>query len=227
MIRKALFLGLTILLVEDSLTACEAMRLMCIRSGARLRRADCLESARRHLGVYVPSILIIDMGLPDGSGTELITELKDKDVNIDTILGLSADPDQETEAMKAGAQGFLHKPIGSIAEFQAEVLKYLPEDKRPSGPRRVCTEAIKADGVALQEDLAHALNLLEDGDDTPATHRYLANFLAGVASTASDDELATLAAAFGTAKAGANKGGIDHSKLSAGLTDRLAKRMAI
>jgi len=48
-------LGLTILVVEDSRFACDAMRLLCLRSGARIRRADCLRSARRHLQVYRPS----------------------------------------------------------------------------------------------------------------------------------------------------------------------------
>ncbi|MEM6483192.1 MAG: response regulator, partial [Pseudomonadota bacterium] len=68
-------LGLTILVVEDSRFACETMRLMCLRSGARIRRADSLKSARRHLKVYRPSAVIIDMGLPDGSGVDLIEEL--------------------------------------------------------------------------------------------------------------------------------------------------------
>ena len=47
-------LGLTVLVVEDSLYACDAMRIMCQRSGARIRRADCIECASRHLKVYRP-----------------------------------------------------------------------------------------------------------------------------------------------------------------------------
>ena len=68
-------LGLTVLVIEDSRFACEAMRLLCLRSGARIRRADSLRSARRHLQVYRPSIAIIDLGLPDGSGLDLIVDL--------------------------------------------------------------------------------------------------------------------------------------------------------
>src|SRR5690606_24848243 len=114
--------GMTVLVVEDSRFACEAMRLLCLRSGARIRRADSLRSARRHLQLYRPSALVVDLGLPDGSGLELIAEQARAMPKVDVILGISGDPGQAQAAVAAGAQGFLEKPLTSLDSFQHAIL---------------------------------------------------------------------------------------------------------
>ena len=95
-------LGLTVLVVEDSRFASEAMRLLCLRSGARIRRADCLHHAHRHLRVYRPSVVIIDIGLPDGSGLDLIRDLAAATPRVDVLLGSSADDDRYNRQRASG-----------------------------------------------------------------------------------------------------------------------------
>lgn len=217
-------LGATVLLVEDSLTACEAIRLMCIRSGARIRRADCIESAKRHLRIYHPAIVLIDIGLPDGSGADLIADLNTRSPRVETILALSADPQLAQAAQEAGADGFIEKPLASIAEFQAAVLQHMPPERLPRGPRLASAEQVKPDHIAMQGDLSHALELLGAGDPTTQTRIYLANFLAGVARTTSDAELENIATSFARARSMA---GPETQELSHALEQRLKSRAAV
>jgi len=143
-----LLLGLTVLVVEDSRFASEAMRLLCIRSGARIRRADSLKSAHRHLRVYRPNVVVVDLGLPDGSGLELISLLSthtspDRPIIIATS---GADGEGLGEAARAvGADSFLPKPINGVAEFQETILPLLPSDQRPTGLRSLTNETIHPD----------------------------------------------------------------------------------
>ena len=67
--------GVTVLAVEDSRFSSEALRLICRRLGARLRRTDSLQMAAAHLRLYRPDVVIVDLGLPDGSGLDLIAEI--------------------------------------------------------------------------------------------------------------------------------------------------------
>ena len=188
--RNRPLLGLTVLAVEDSRYACEALRLMCLRSGARIRRADCLQSARRHLKVYRPSIAIIDLGLPDGSGVELIADLDHASPRVGVILGASGDDNSESRAMSAGADGFLPKPISNLAAFQQTILALLPTERQPIGPRIINDEIIDPDPIAYLDDMTHAASLLADHQDGPVLD-YVMQFLTSIACWAKDTPLAT------------------------------------
>jgi CheY-like chemotaxis protein len=206
-------LGLTILAVEDSRYASDALRLLCLHSGARLRRADCLGSARRHLKVYRPSVVVVDMGLPDGSGADLIAEMSAAFPRISVILGSSGDSFAEDLAYAAGADGFLAKPISSIAMFQNAILQHLPPERQPVGVRAVRTDTIQPDAIAFREDMAHVAEILS-GPVDDKTLDYVTLFVSGIARTAEDAMLEAAASDLAEAR-------LDGAPLT-GQTARLA-----
>ncbi|MBV1897250.1 MAG: response regulator [Rhodobacteraceae bacterium] len=219
-------LGLTIMVVEDSRFACEAMRLLCLRSGARIRRADCLRSARRHLQVYRPSVAVIDLGLPDGSGIDLIEELSIATPRIEVILGTSGDDFAENLAIAAGADGFLAKPLTSLASFQEAVLSRLPLGRRPSGLRTVSDETIVPDPMAYQDDMAHMAEMLNSGVDEK-TLDYVAQFIGGVARSADDTVLAQAAFDLANARAVGAPLNNNAARIAGLVQDRLQHKQVV
>lgn len=186
-------LGTVVLVVEDSRHACESLRMICQRSGARIRRAESLSSAQRHLRAYRPQIAIIDMGLPDGSGASLIADLDHAEPRIEAIVAISGDDTQKDAAMAVGADLFLAKPFASFSEFQASLLSVLPADSKPSRIATQIDDEISPDPIALRDDLSLMAELLRTDADTE-TCDYAAGFLAGVGKSAKDSKVVSLAA---------------------------------
>ncbi len=207
-------MGVTILLAEDSRFCSEAVRLMALRSGARLRRADCVKSAYSHLKLYKPDLVIVDLGLPDGSGLDLIRDLSAQNRPEQIIIALSGDDSDGIEAsvIAAGAQGFLTKPIRSLANFQDRIVAVLAAHRTgqayPVQPAEGDTDdAVDLDRQALFDDLdRQALfddldrirkileTALPEGDR--AQLRYCAQFVDSVGQTARDRELTQQARRF-------------------------------
>ena len=102
-----------ILIVEDD----ELMqaRLVRILKGMDLPTqavciADSLAQAREFIKTGSFSLVLVDIGLPDGSGIELIAELRAKGVDVPlVVLSAWSKPDLIVEAVRAGATGYLLK----------------------------------------------------------------------------------------------------------------------
>lgn len=180
-------LGMTVFLVEDSRFAAEALRLICLRAGARLRRAESLAQAGRHLGLYRPDCMIVDCGLPDGDGCGLIARLSRSRLRPPLLLGTSGDEEQRRRVMEAGADGFLGKPLPRLPQM----LRLLQPRTRLGGTELPLTSLPEPDPLALQDDLHHALTLIAQGDESAA---YVAGFVQGIAAQTGDRTLALAAA---------------------------------
>ena len=218
-------LGVLVLVVEDSRFACDALRLICQRSGARIRRAESLSSATRHLRSYRPRVAIVDLGLPDGSGVSLIAQLARAEPRIDAIIATSGDAARRAEAIEAGADTFLAKPLTSIADFQAIVLGLLPDHCRPFRIAPLADDSVTPDPIALRDDLALAVELLSNRPDR-ATREYLAAFLEGLGRIAGDEVLRDVGRDLGSLPSGS--GSQDATgRLAAAIQDRIGAREAV
>ncbi|MDQ3999536.1 MAG: PAS domain S-box protein, partial [Actinomycetota bacterium] len=100
-----------ILLLEDHTSFREAVAsLLEQQSGFTVaRQAGSLAEARKMLGGGV-DVAIIDLGLPDGYGGELIKELREANPRAQAlVLSATLDRSEIARAVEAGAAGVLHK----------------------------------------------------------------------------------------------------------------------
>lgn len=103
-----------ILIVEDTPETLEWLRqtVASVFAAASIETAENLAGARlaclrlaREL-----DLIIIDLGLPDGSGTELIEELRTQDSKVQIVVATIYDDDPSLAvALKAGANGYILK----------------------------------------------------------------------------------------------------------------------
>lgn len=198
-LRRQCLFAVTILLVEDSRSASEAIRLFAAESGARVRRADSLHAASRHLAIYRPNVVMVDLGLPDGDGMALIRHLASSSTPMSAIVALSGHDRAawQDEALAAGAAACLEKPIASLRVFQECILGVLPDAASRRGPdeREVMLSGRASVRAALGEDLIRAQSLIADAVRTEDidTIAYCAQFLGSVGDMLADTELSAAA----------------------------------
>lgn len=168
----------TMLLVEDSRHTAEVVRLVAQRLGWRLRRVETLAAAHQHLRLYRPDVVIIDLGLPDGSGLSLLAALAASEVRPGRLCAISADPEFRAPALAAGACAFVAKPLRLPADLPALF-----------GPGTAAPRTLAApDPLALRDDLERGRRALAE-----ARLDYASRFIEGVARCTGDDGLAQAA----------------------------------
>ena len=115
--------------------------------------------------------------------------------SVGTAVGVRGEADsaiRRASALAAGADGFLEKPLESLAAFCAALGAFLPDLAGES----LRDEALRPDPLALRDDLARAASRLETLPDG-AARRYVTGFVAGVARHAHDTALARAASEAG------------------------------
>ena len=133
-----------ILIVEDEKIVRFTLRAYLERQGFGVAEAESLAAARNHLDKQSPSLVLLDMQLPDGHGLDLLTAIKQQwpDVPVIVMTGHGS-IETAVNAMRLGADNFVQKPLSldalTISIRQAletgELRRRVAEDVRRTAAR--------------------------------------------------------------------------------------------
>jgi two-component system KDP operon response regulator KdpE len=112
--------GPSILLVEDELPMRKFLRNFLVGAGYRLTEAATAEKALSAAAENPPDLVILDLGLPDLDGQDVLVQLREW-LQAPVIVLSARDQDaQKVAALDAGADDYLTKPF-STTELLARV----------------------------------------------------------------------------------------------------------
>ncbi|MBO6511359.1 MAG: response regulator transcription factor [Roseibium sp.] len=101
-----------LLLVEDTFDMAEAIMIRLERTGIACDLAKTLEQARACVDVQRYDVVILDINLPDGLGTDLLKEMRARGDRT-PVLMLTAEfaVDERVSSLDSGADDYLVKPF--------------------------------------------------------------------------------------------------------------------
>jgi DNA-binding response OmpR family regulator len=145
----------TILLVEDHLITRRFVADNLTADGYELLEATSLAEARRAVTDSYPDLAIVDLGLPDGDGLDLVRIVRtsdrtvsriDPDLPLLILTGRGGELDR-LRGFERGADDYLQKPF-SYQELRARIGALLRRTARRPGVGRLRAGALELDPVA-------------------------------------------------------------------------------
>ena len=138
-----------LLLVEDNLHLAQDMQRFLQESGFVVERAATLAEASEKIAVYHYDLAIVDLGLPDGNGLDLIREIKDRGLETAALILTAKNAIAEkVQGLDLGADDYMTKPFHQ-AELNARIRSILRRNKFNRNNQMQIHE-IKVDVLASQ-----------------------------------------------------------------------------
>jgi two-component system KDP operon response regulator KdpE len=120
------------ILIEDEPQIRRFVRSALEAEGWVVHEADTAKRGLADAGTRKPDLLVVDLGLPDGDGLDLIRDVRGWSNVPIVVLSARADETDKIAALDAGADDYLTKPFG-VGELLARVRANLRRPRSASG----------------------------------------------------------------------------------------------
>jgi len=122
-------------LIEDERQIRRFVRAALESEGWSVHESDTLKQGLVEAGTRKPDVVIVDLGLSDGDGVDLIRDLRTWSGVPVIVLSARSDESDKVEALDAGADDYLTKPFG-VAELLARVRATVRRRAQPAGSEK-------------------------------------------------------------------------------------------
>lgn len=126
-----------VLIVEDDQGIADVLRILAEANGMRVVAANTCDLAIREAESHRPDLAIVDLGLPDRDGIQLIQSIRTWSRLPILVLSARTLESQKSAAFNAGADDYVAKPFSApelLARMHALLHRGAP-DNLPGGVR--------------------------------------------------------------------------------------------
>ena len=116
-----------ILIVEDEAEIRRFVRLTLLAEGHAVHEAGGLQRGLIEAATRRPDLVVLDLGLPDGDGVDLIRDLRQWSAVPVIVLSARSSEADKIDALDAGADDYLVKPFGAgelLARVRAQLRRH-------------------------------------------------------------------------------------------------------
>ena len=124
------------IIIEDEPQIRRFVRAALEAEGWQVHEADTAKKGLTEAGTRKPDLLVLDLGLPDGDGLEVIRDVRGWSGVPIVVLSARSDEADKIAALDAGADDYLTKPFG-VGELLARVRANLRRPRTASGDSAV------------------------------------------------------------------------------------------
>jgi len=118
-----------LLLVEDNIRLAEDMLNFLTNNGFVVAHTATLQEGFEKINVYKYDLIIVDLGLPDGNGLELIKKIKAKELDTAILIVTAKNAiEDKVEGLDLGADDYITKPFHK-SELNARIRSILRRNK--------------------------------------------------------------------------------------------------
>ena len=138
-----------LLLVEDNIHLADDMVQFLVNSGFVVEHVGTLTEGLEKINLYHYDMLIVDIGLPDGIGLELIRELKTRESDTAILIVTAKNAiEDKVHGLDLGADDYITKPFHK-SELNARIRSILRRNKF-NGNNILRMDEIKVDIISAQ-----------------------------------------------------------------------------